>query len=86
MSWSELTANARRGVMTALLCGLLLLGGSAAVVLAQSPDVSPTPNPTTQSEQGSDTESETPRTDGRDCPDKDGADTDATSDSTSSTS
>jgi hypothetical protein len=70
----------RRGVMTAALAGLLLVGAGVAAVSAASPDPSTSPTPSTQvdpSDDGTTAPNESARPDGN-CPDK-AADTDASS-------
>ena len=82
-----LVTRTRRGILTATMAGLLLVGGGAAVVMAATPDPSATPTPSTQgdgsgSDSQSDTQSDTQSGTKRDCPNKDGnGGTDAPSDS-----
>ena len=74
LSTERTIGGIRRGVLTAMLGGLLLIGGGVAAVSAASPDPSTAPAPSTEVEPSDDgtapTESTRP---GSDCPDKGGS-------------
>jgi hypothetical protein len=72
LSTDRTVGGIRRGVMTAALAGLMLIGAGVAAVSAASPDPSATPTPSSQvdpSDDGTTTPTESARP-GHDCPDK----------------
>lgn len=70
LSTDRTVGGIRRGVMTAALAGLMLIGAGVAAVSAASPDPSPSTTPSTQpSDDGTTTPTESARPD-HDCPDK----------------
>jgi len=72
LSTDRTVGGIRRGVMTAALAGLMLIGAGVAAVSAASPDPSASTTPSTQpSDDGTTTPTESARPD-HNCPDKTG--------------
>ena len=86
---SEVARGLRRGVLTAALAAVLLVGGGVAAVAAASPDPSGTPAPSTQadgSDDGSTVQPDDQRQGHPGCEDRDGGGSqDGTRDGASST-